>query len=234
MEYKNTGTYVVKGSDEVNALLDDHIVQVQAMSFSPFKGPFEERIEEWEKQLVMLQEVLGEWLALQRQWMYLEPIFSSEDINRQLPAEGKKFASCNKFWRKTMNLAKLKPRALNFSQERLLSEFTEFNETLDRVQKNLAEYLETKRCGFARFYFLSDDDLIQILSQTKDPLAVQKHLGKCFEAINKLEFEGETKAKLLMTKMYSPENECVDFLTPVKPAGNVEFWLGHLTLTHSL
>lgn len=46
-----TGTSILKGVDDYMALLDEHITMTQAMTFSTFKGPFEERIESWNSTL---------------------------------------------------------------------------------------------------------------------------------------------------------------------------------------
>lgn len=199
----------------MNTLLDDHIVLTQQFSFSPHKGAFEERITAWERKLRLTQEVTTEWLGCQRNWMYLQPIFDSDDINRQLPAEGKRFSGVDRLWRKTIERVRKAPHMMRFcDDEELLEQWIKANSELERVQKNLADYLETKRAAFARFYFLSNDELISILSQTKDPNAVQPHLRKCFEAIHGIKMEGP---ECEMTSMMSPEKEYVRFISPLYP-----------------
>jgi len=221
--YKDTGTGIIKGVDEVGMILDEHITMTQAMSFSSFKGPFEERIDAWNAKLFVVSEVLEAWLKVQRDWLYLQPIFESPDINKQLPTEGKKFANVDKNWRQTIIQCKKNPIVLEFcDDEKLWEKFKECAKLLDQVQKGLSDYLETKRSVFTRFYFLSNDELLSILSESKDIARVQPHLKKCFEGINEVRLDEDS----VITHMVSPEGESVPFSHPIDPKGvSVEHWL---------
>ncbi|NWU63519.1 DYH1 protein, partial [Pterocles burchelli] len=222
MLYKDTGTFILKDTDEASQLLDDHIGMVQSMGFSPFKKPFEKRMNTWENKLKMTQDVLEEWLNCQRSWLYLEPIFRSEDIKRQLPLESQHYQAMDSTWRNIMKRANKNPEVISLCPDpTLLENLQKCNKLLELVQKGLSEYLETKRRAFPRFYFLSDDELLEILSQTKDPTAVQPHLRKCFENIAQLLFQED----LQITHMYSAEGEEVKLFLPIYPTDNVEDWL---------
>ncbi|TPX54258.1 hypothetical protein SeMB42_g00367 [Synchytrium endobioticum] len=214
--------YLMKASDEVQRLLDDNIVMIQSLAFSPFKKAFSERILSWETKLKMVQEVLEEWMQCQRQYLYLSPVFSSDDIVTQLPVESKRFQTMDRTWRRVMTQAKARPNVIECcGDSKLLDNFKECNKLLELVSKGLSAYLENKRIAFPRFFFLSDDELLQILSQTKDPTAVQPHLRKCFENVAKLEFQPDRT----ITAMFSGEGEKIKMVEPFVPQGNVETWL---------
>lgn len=91
------------------------------------------------------------------------------------------------------------------------------------MQKGLADYLEKKRSVFARFYFLSNDELLEILSQTKEVRNVRPHLRKVFEAMADLEFSDDDS----IWAMFSGEGEKVNFVKKIDPKDrNVEYWMG--------
>ncbi|VDO88726.1 unnamed protein product [Schistosoma mattheei] len=128
-------------------------------------------------------------MKCQRSWLYLESIFSAPDIQRQLPSESKSFMSVDKSYKDIMRKIQKVPLAIRAAtQPGLYDTLRNNNQLLDQIQKCLEAYLESKRSIFPRFYFLSNDELLEILAQTRNPLAVQPHLRKCFDAIMKLEF----------------------------------------------
>jgi dynein heavy chain len=105
-QFKQTTTNYISGFDDAMAMLDEHLVTSQAMQFSPFKKPFEAEINEWSAKMMLVSETLEEWVKCQSQWMYLQPIFDSPDIMKQLPTETKRFKSVDSTWRHILGQTK--------------------------------------------------------------------------------------------------------------------------------
>jgi dynein heavy chain len=81
----------------------------------------------------------------------------------------------------------MKPQVMKLLQQpALLDNLCKTSESLDQIEKSLEENLEVKRSAFPRFYFLSNDELIEIISHQTSVEHVQQHLNKCFEGISKL------------------------------------------------
>jgi dynein heavy chain len=228
ISYRDSETvFILGGLDDIYLALEDNQVTLQTMMGSRFIMGVREAVEIWDKKLALLSETLDEWIACQRQWMYLETIFSADDIQKQLPVEAQKFKIVDKTWKtimKTTNEEPLVIKCLDIEPS-LLPTFQACNESLDQIQKSLEEFLETKRLAFARFFFLSNDELLEILSQTRDPHAVQPFMVKCFDAIKSIKFDEEPGCETHVLGMKDPMGEYCPFTEFSKAEGAVEDWL---------
>ena len=66
-------------------------------------------------------------------------------------------------WKKHMRQTQENPVAIAVtSLPGVLEMFQWANSVLDEVQKSLEQYLDTKRAALPRFYFLSNDELLQV------------------------------------------------------------------------
>lgn len=105
--------------------------------------------------------------------MYLEPVLTSPDILKHLAMEGTRFKEVDANWKQIMKRVNDSPKVLDYTKNRkMLDILKDSHNSLEIVQKGLNSYLESKRTNFPRFYFLSNDELLEILSETKDPTRV--------------------------------------------------------------
>uniref|UniRef100_A0A2K5ICV1 Dynein axonemal heavy chain 2 n=1 Tax=Colobus angolensis palliatus TaxID=336983 RepID=A0A2K5ICV1_COLAP len=223
--YKDKGHHRLRGTEEIFQALEDNQVALSTMKASRFVKAFEKDVDHWERCLSLILEVIEMILTVQRQWMYLENIFLGEDIRKQLPNESALFDHVNSNWKAIMDRMNKDNNALRSTHyPGLLDTLTEMNTILEDIQKSLDMYLETKRHIFPRFYFLSSDDLLEILGQSRNPEAVQPHLKKCFDNIKLLRIQkvGGSSSKWEAVGMFSGDGEYIDFLHSVLLEGPVE------------
>lgn len=83
---------------------------------------------------------------------------------------------------------------------------------LNKIQKALGEYLERERASFPRFYFVGDEDLLEIIGNTKNIPRLQKHFKKMFAGITQILLDEDDNQVLGIA---SKEGEEVKFISPV-------------------
>ncbi|XP_039327853.2 dynein axonemal heavy chain 10 isoform X2 [Saimiri boliviensis] len=225
--YKGTQErgYILGSVDEIIQCLDDNTFNLQSISGSRFVGPFLQTVHKWEKTLSLIGEVIEIWMLVQRKWMYLESIFIGGDIRSQLPEEAKKFDNIDRVFKRIM-AETLKDPVIKRCCEapNRLSDLQNVSEGLEKCQKSLNDYLDSKRNAFPRFFFISDDELLSILGSS-DPLCVQEHMIKMYDNIASLRFHDGDSGEKLVSAMISAEGEVMEFRKIVRAEGRVEDWM---------
>nr|XP_015200682.1 PREDICTED: dynein heavy chain 14, axonemal isoform X2 [Lepisosteus oculatus] len=220
---------VIASAEDVMTQLEESQATILTLKSSLYANPIKQQIDEWERKLNLFAHTLEEWIMCQKRWLYLQPIFSAKDIQRQLPAEAKLFLKVDQTWKDIMQRTEERPNALKAATSPGVLEILQAsNMHLDKIQRCLEDYLETKRMVFPRFYFLSSEDLLDILSQSKNPNAIQPHLAKCFDNVHSLDIQDQAKIHPVVAMLRSAENETIPMPKNVQVRGPVEQWLGNV------
>ncbi|KAJ6638438.1 Dynein axonemal heavy chain 6, partial [Pseudolycoriella hygida] len=218
--------YILGGVDELQIALDEAYININTILASPHVGPFKDSVLNWQAALNLFAENLDEWTQCQNNWIYFEGIFSAPDIQRQLPSEARLFNVVDKNWKDVMRRCYKMPLALPIMTDpNVLKIMKHNNFCLEQVNRSLNSYLEMKRVSFPRFYFLSNDELLEILAQTRNPHAVQPYLRKCFDAMARIEFGVK---KTVAGKMEQTDDILAMISPGLRVRGAVDEWLSHV------
>ncbi|XP_075778340.1 dynein axonemal heavy chain 11 isoform X2 [Pelodiscus sinensis] len=225
---------LLKSDEQLFETLENNQVQLQTILQSKYVEYFIEQVTSWQRTLNVADSVIFIWMEVQRTWSHLESIFiGSDDIRNQLPKDAKRFDGIDADFKELMHETANTKNVLEATTRPNLYEKLEgLQHRLSLCEKALAEYLETKRLAFPRFYFISSADLLDILSKGTQPRQVTRHLPKLFDNIADLQFEdNKEKSTNIALGMYSKEKEFVSFHAKCECIGQVETWLHHLEKT---
>ena len=73
---------------------------------------------------------------------------------------------------------------------------------MEQTRFTIIYLIQAKRLSFPRFYFIGDDDLLEILGQAKNPSVIQNHLKKLYAGIYSVQFDEGFK------KIVAMESSC--------------------------
>ena len=224
--------YKVVTAENIYAVIEDHVVILSNNKSGAFYKQFEEKIDTWEDNLAQISETLEMLMIVQSKWGYLESIFTGQqDIMKQLSQEHTVFQAVNAGFKEELErIFKIKNAKESLIIKGLDKKLEDMDEKLEHIQKNLDDYLKLKRQNFPRFFFLSNEDLLEIMGQSKDPTPMNKHVKKCFEGIQLLTIsKGGMKTKPhQITSLIAPDGEEVSLTQPISGCDKVEDWFQKL------
>ncbi|CAD8135851.1 unnamed protein product [Paramecium octaurelia] len=219
----NRVTPLIKEWKELMTKVSDNQSLLASLKESKFIGRFKDQVDQFELKLGGIDEYLSKLQIIQRKWVYLEPIF----VRGALPQEQARFRRLDEDFRNIMLGIQRDQKVVSLcSIPGIKDTLDTVLDQLERCQKALNDFLEEKRGKFPRFYFLGDDDLLEILGQSQNPQVIQMHLKKLFAGINSVEF---SKDNTQIYSMLSSQKEQVQFNNSIQVNDIVESWLSVLS-----
>lgn len=186
---------LVKNWDRLFDQCNSDINTLSSMKNSPYYSNFEQEVNILEERLNRLFVVLDTWIDVQRQWVYLDGVFGNKnnDIKNLLPIESSRFSNISyEFFSVVKRIYKysLAIDILLVNDIQLIMD--KFLDLLVKVRKSLTDYLEKQRELFARFYFVGNEDLLEIIGSSVDIQRINRHFKKMFSGISSVDFEKES------------------------------------------
>ena len=227
--YKDSDVPLLKLEDEIVEQLESDQMAIQSIVGGRY-AHFKKEASEWQKALGAVSDITQLLSDIQRTWSYLEPLFiGSEEVKKELPEDAKRFKEIDdqvrvilqKAWR-TRNIKEV--CNLPGLQDKLLG----LEKKLDLCKKSLSEYLDGKRRQFPRFYFMSEADLLLLLSNSSQPTIVLQQIDKILLSTRELTLEkkgAETDRPVATFFVAGVGKEIVKFDPVVKCVGKAENYL---------
>lgn len=220
---------ILAETTEIVELVEQHGLDIQGMLASKDVAEFKETVEKWKNNMKTLELVIDKWKKVQGDWKILRPIFiESDDIRAQLPEATVTFQKVNEEWRELMIEASEEPGVIAAAtSDGRLEKLKGFESEIEICEKALSDQLASKQKIFPRFYFVSNEILLTILSNSGNPEKVNDYMGDCFDGMGRVIFDEtiEQRPWKTVVGMLAKDGEIVPWATRLTLEGAVEGYM---------
>eukprot|EP00040_Diaphanoeca_grandis_P036231 m.230237 g.230237 ORF g.230237 m.230237 type:complete len:4579 (-) comp33576_c0_seq1:2736-16472(-) len=223
-------TKLIRGWIDLFDKCRERMAALAAMKISPYYRVFQEEATSWDDKLNRVAAVFEVWMEVQQGWVYLEGIFGSgADIRHLLPSESSRFESISTEFKGLMKKVSANPSVMDvINIPNVFKALERLAELLTQIKKSLTDYLEKERSLFPRFYFVGDEDLLEIIGNSKDTVKLQKHFRKLFKGVHSIILD-ELDPPENVLGVTAKEGENVHFVNSVPIKGvKINIWLTNL------
>ena len=214
---------IIKDWKSLVTEITENICLIQSLKDSPYFQKFRDKASIWEERLLTLDICIQKLIQIQSKWGYLEPIYGNGSFDR----EHDRFKKVDNDFREIITA--LFHEKIIITVVNNVGFLKRLESCLDQIficQKALNDFLEEKRMFFPRFFFIGDEDLLEILGHAKEPAIILSHLQKLYAGINTVTF---SESNEFIQTINSLDGEVVPLVNPVHVTVVVEDWLTELT-----
>lgn len=179
--YKDSDIPLLRLEDDIVEQLESDQMSIQSIVGGRYPF-FKKEAHEWQRVLAMISDVYQTLAEIQRVWSYLEPLFiGSEEVKRELPEDAQRFQGIDSQVRQILHKAwKIRNVKAVCTQSGLLASLQDIEKEQEHCKKSLSDFLDGKRRQFPRFYFMSEADLLTLLSNSSTPIKVLSLVSVCW------------------------------------------------------
>lgn len=224
---RNLPMFIVSDWKTISAQVGDNRALLQSQAGSSKASSLSDTVAMWDTKLSNMERILKDLQTIQRKWLYLYPVFVTGSV-QNISSDFSRFEKVHRGFCDVLNYVVADSRVTNLLRYSNIYEILDSMLTqADKSQRALSDFLELKRDKFPRFYFIGDEDLLEILGQAKSPSVVQAHLRKLFAGIHTVQFD---KSGSEIVAVVSSHQEIVHLKSHISVSENVEEWLIKLDL----
>nr|XP_043885125.1 dynein heavy chain domain-containing protein 1 [Solea senegalensis] len=253
----NDARFTITGLQTHFAELEDDLMTLASMLKSPRCPEFRQQMEEWVQSLQDLEKLLDLFDRYQQTWTFLSTTLNETFFTVQRSDLLEQFKPADGTFQEIMRTISGNPHVLNFvrsTKTSLCQKLSNGLSTMEAISNQMVDVLDVLREQFPRLWFLSDREVIQLLSCHPEPSTLQPFVRKCFKGVNSLEVGVEIQSNtrqvntseattgdqrpMKVLGVFASLREHITFLSPVEQNRNALVWLStfekqlKLTMAH--